>query len=371
MSLADLSSLNLLVLACAFGLAVAFGAASQASHFCTMGAIADVVAFGSWTRASMWLAATGTAMVGFGGLVGVGLVDPAATMHTAPRLLWASTGVGGLCFGVGMVLASGCGGKTLVRIGAGNLKSLVVFAVMALAALATLRGLTAVLRVRTLDTLALPLPVGQDLPSWLALASGLPRASWAAGLGVVLGALLWRLAWRRASAPWRDWLPGGLAVGALVSAMWWLSGHLAHVAEHPETLEAVYLGSNSRGMESFSFVGPAAYLVDWMIMFSDQSKVLSMGVVIPLGMVLGSALVAVSNGTFRWEGFAGAEDTALHLVGAVLMGVGGVTALGCSIGQGVTGLSTLSIGSALATTGIVVGARAALRWQIRRLERQA
>jgi hypothetical protein len=146
---------------------------------------------------------------------------------------------------------------------------------------------------------------------------------------------------------------------------------LGHLAEHPATLEEAWLATNSQRMESLSFVAPIAYTVDWLILFSDTSKTLTVGIVAVAGVVVGSALVALATRQFRWEGFAGTEDTANHLVGAVLMGVGGVTAMGCTIGQGLSGLSTLALGSFIAFGAIVAGAVLALRYQMWRLERMA
>jgi uncharacterized protein len=371
MPTADVSLLTHQVLWAAFGLALAFGAIAQHSHFCTMGAIADVVSMGDWTRVRMWALAVGMATVGFGLMAGLGAIDPAAALYTSPRLLWASAIVGGLLFGAGMVLSSGCGAKSLVRVGGGNLKSLVVVLVMGASAFATLRGITAVLRVESVDRWFVSLPSGQDLPALLAGATGAARPTLSLTLGLLIGtalclAALWRAQGARASL-----VAGGVGVGLLVAGMWWVSGHLGFVPEHPETLEPTYLASNSRSMEAFSFVAPAAYTLDWLLLFSDRSKALTFGVVTPLGVVLGSWLVALATRRFRWEGFGGAAAPARHLVGALMMGVGGVTALGCSIGQGVSGLSTLSLGSLLATGAIVAGAVATLRWEIGRLERLA
>jgi len=150
-----------------------------------------------------------------------------------------------------------------------------------------------------------------------------------------------------------------------------VSGRLGHVAEHPQTLEETFLATNSQRMESLSFVSPIAYTIDWLLFFSDTSKVLTLGIVTTIGVIVGSALVALATRTFRWEGFGGVEDTANHFVGALLMGVGGVTALGCTIGQGLSGLSTLSIGSMVALVGILLGAVLALRYQVWRLDRMA
>jgi uncharacterized membrane protein YedE/YeeE len=151
--------------------------------------------------------------------------------------------------------------------------------------------------------------------------------------------------------------------------MWWVSGRLGFVAEHPETLESVYLATNSGRMESLTFTAPMAYTLDWLIMFSDTSKVLTLAVVSVFGVVLGAFVYAMATRTFRWEGFRSTQDTALHLLGAVLMGVGGVTAMGCTVGQGLSGLSTLSLTSFIAVAGIVAGAVAGFKFQMWLLER--
>ena len=367
---AALMALQQQVLWAALLLGGAFGAIAQRSHFCTMGAVADVVNIGDWARMRMWALAIGVAMLGFNAMVGLGWVKAANTVYAAPNLLWLSQAVGGLMFGFGMVLASGCGSKTLVRIGGGNLKSMVVFLVLGVSAWATLKGITAVLRSATVDKVSLATPGGQDLPTLAASLGGTPgqRALVIGGL-LGCGLVAWALARREGRTG--DVLLGGLGIGAAVAGLWWVSGVLGHVAEHPQTLEEAFLATNSQRMESFSFVAPLAYVLDGLVFFSDASKRLTQGMVLVLGVILGSAAVAVANRSFRWEGFRGVEDTANHLVGAVLMGVGGITAAGCTIGQGLSGLSTLSLGSLIATAAIVAGAVAALRWQVWRLESQA
>ena len=367
---AGLQLLQQQVLWAALGLGIAFGAIAQRTHFCTMGALADIVNMGDWQRLRMWALAIGVAMLGFNAMVGLGLVKAANSIYAGPALLWLSQVVGGLMFGFGMVLASGCGSKTLVRMGGGNLKSLVVFGMLGVSAWATLRGVTAVLRVNTVDRVALNVGIGQDLPSLAASLGGTPgQRALLIGGGAGVALVAWALARREGRSA--EQLLGGIGNGALVVALWWVSGVLGHVAEHPQTLEEAFLATNSQRMESFSFVAPLAYLLDGLVFFSDTSKRLTQGMVAAIGVVLGSAGVALATRSFRWEGFRGAEDTANHLVGAVLMGVGGITALGCTIGQGLTGLSTLSLGSVIASAAIVIGAVAALRWQVWRLERGA
>jgi uncharacterized membrane protein YedE/YeeE len=153
--------------------------------------------------------------------------------------------------------------------------------------------------------------------------------------------------------------------------MWWVSGHLGFVPEHPETLDVVYLATNSGRIEALNFVAPVAYTLDWLMFYSDASKVLSAGIAAVAGVLLGSAGSALQSQTFRWEGFASPRDLGQHLLGSVLMGVGGVTALGCTFGQGLSGISTLSINSLIALVAIVLGAVVSLRQQAARLERTA
>lgn len=371
MQASDLSALNTQVLTAAFVLSVIFGAITQRTHFCTMGAIGDVVTMGDWTRMRQWGLALGVAMIGFAVMAYVGLIDPAKTIHAGNRWRWLSALVGGSLFGFGMVLASGCGSKTLVRVGGGSLKSLVVLLVMGLAAFATLKGITAVLRVATVDQVAVEFSTIANLPHLAAAAFDIKPAITGLVLGLALGGAL--VVWALSGSEFcrTDNLVSGLGIGAIIVAMWWVSGHLGFVAEHPETLNEVFLATNSDRAESMSFVAPIAYTLDWLLFFSDTSKVLTLGVVSVIGVIAGSTVMALWGRTFRWEGFGGTEDVANHLVGAVLMGVGGVTAMGCTIGQGLTGVSTLGATSFVALAAIVAGAVAAFKYQMWRLDRMA
>jgi uncharacterized membrane protein YedE/YeeE len=367
----DLNALSTLVLGCAFGLSALFGAIAQRTHFCTMGAVSDIVSMGDWTRMRMWVMAMGVAMIGFNAMVALGWLDAGDSLYGGPRILWLSALVGGAMFGFGMVLASGCGSKTLVRIGGGNLKSLVVFIVLGVSAFATLKGITALLRVATVDAVSITVEAGQDLPSLLAAATGIAKPVLAAGLGLAIGGALIGWALARAEGRSADNLLAGLGIGAIIVAVWWVSGRLGHVAEDPNTLQEAYLATNSHRMESLSFVAPVAYTLDWLMFLSDKSKVVTIGIVSVAGVVVGSAAHAGVARTFRWEGFRDAQDTATHLIGALLMGVGGVSALGCTVGQGLSGVSTLSLGSFCAVAAILAGAVAALRYQNWRVERAA
>jgi uncharacterized membrane protein YedE/YeeE len=356
------------VLGLTFLLATLAGALIHRSHFCTMGAISDWFIMGDTQRAKQWAMAIAVAVLGFGFLSWQGVISPLNTIYNLPQLSWLSLLLGGFLFGLGMVLGSGCASKSLVRLGGGNLKSLVVLMAMGISALATLRGLTAVWRVNVLDPVNISTGPGPFLGQWLASVTdwGFPLAGWVAACVLCAVVFLWVFK-GGPSIAWPEALSGAF-IGALVVGLWWVSGVMGFAPEHPETLEPVFLASASGRMESLSLTAPVAYWWDALMYFSDGSKKLSLGMVSALGLLLGAWAHASWQGTFRWEGFKQTEDLVLHLLGGTFMGIGGVLAMGCTVGQGLSGLSTLSLGSFLAVLGIVGGAVLALNWQLRRSE---
>jgi uncharacterized membrane protein YedE/YeeE len=155
---------------------------------------------------------------------------------------------------------------------------------------------------------------------------------------------------------------GSVVLGLIVVAGWYLTGHLGY-GENPDTLEMVYFGTNTRTLESLSFVAPTAYSLELLMLWTDTSTRVTFGIASAVGVVLGSFAYAISTRQFRWEGFASLEDLRTQLLGAVLMGFGGVTAVGCTVGQGLSGVSTLALGSFIALAGIVGGAAATMQYQ--------
>jgi uncharacterized membrane protein YedE/YeeE len=348
-----------------FAISLLAGVLIHRGHFCTMGAISDWVVMRDATRLRQWALAVAVAMVGFGLMAWLGWISPLSTIYASTQLPWLSALLGGGMFGVGMVLASGCSSKSLVRLAAGNLKSLVVLLAMAVSALAAMRGLTAVWRVHGLDKVAIDLPHGPFVGQWLSAFLGL---DFRAGLGIsaALVSLLlvgWVIKDRRFHTAF-NWVTGA-GLGLLVVALWWISGVLGFVPEHPDTLEPVFLTTHSGRMEALSFTAPVGYWLDAFMYYSDGSKRLTLGMVTVLGVLVGAGLSAVRQGSFRWEGFTDRADLVRHLVGGALMGTGGVLAMGCTFGQGLSGLSTLSLGSMLSVLGIFAGTWAALHWQMR------
>lgn len=370
-SLAPWQAQNQGVLGLCFALALAWGVLLQRSHFCTMGAISDVVLMGDSTRLRQWVLAIAVSMAGFGGMSWLGWISPLNTIYATPSLNWLSLCLGGMLFGVGMVLASGCVSKSLVRLGGGNLKSLLVLISAGIFALAAMRGLPAVWRVNALDVWRIEMAPGPFAGQWLSAGLGWPLKTsiGALSLGVAL-ALLWWVFRDRQFRRFSQMGPG-LGTAAVVLGVWWVSGVFGFVPEHPETLEPVFLATASSRMESLSFTAPVAYWGDAFMYYSDGGKRLNLGMVLALGVFLGAFASARAQGAFRWEGFTQTPDLVRHLLGGALMGLGGVMAMGCSIGQGLSGLSTLSVGSLLAVAGIAMGAVLTLRVQMRAAQAQA
>ena len=367
------SHLGATVAWCGFALGLVFGAVGNKVNFCTMGAVSDAVNMGDCGRMRMWLLAIAVAIIGSNALWHAGLVDLSKSIYTAPNFTWLSFVVGGFLFGVGMTLGSGCGSKTLIRIGGGNLKSLVVYVFLGISAYMTLRGLFGQFRVSVLQPVAVNFEVyglkGQDLPSLFAgsgIAVGTLRVAIAA---VVAAALLVFVLKDREFRANRDYLAGGVVVGLIVVAGWYVTAHVGY-QENPDTLEMTFFGTNTRAAESVSFVAPLAYTLELLMLWTDKSLNITFGIMAAAGVVVGSFGYAIASRTFRWEGFTTISDLRNHIIGGILMGFGGVTALGCTIGQGISGFSTLALGSILTFCAIVAGSAATMKYQYWKMLRE-
>jgi uncharacterized membrane protein YedE/YeeE len=356
-----------------FGLGIVFGFIANKTNFCTMGAISDVVNMEHWGRMRAWLLAIAVAVIGTNMLAYFGYIDLTKSIYTGNSFPWLAFIVGGLCFGVGMTLAGGCGNKTLVRVGGGSLKSVVVFIFLGFSAMATLKGILGAFRVNVLQSPAVTVRFdhGQTLPSFMSGLGGLPSNTLQLAIASVIGLAILIFVFKdKAFRKSLDNNLAGLIIGLIVVGGWYVTGHLGF-AENPDTLEMTFLGTNSHLAESMSFIAPSAYTLEYWAYWTDASNIITFGVATVFGVVLGSFLYAMITKSFRWEAFSSAQDMIYHIIGGILMGFGGVTAMGCTIGQGITGVSTLSLGSLLAFASIIAGSAITMKIQYSIMMREA
>lgn len=349
-----------------FVLALVFGYVANKTSFCTMGAVSDVVNMDEWGRMRAWLLAIAVAMLGTGALVYLGDLDITKTYYTRETFYWLAALVGGVTFGIGMTLAGGCGQRTLVRLGGGNLKSVVVFLFLGYSALVSMNGIFRIFTDTVLrsEMFTVRLEHMQTLPSLMQMTEPTQHLMVAGAIALAILVFVFASKEFRSNA---DNIVAGLVVGLVVVGGWYVTGKIG-LAEN-EFMEMAYVGTDSKLAESMTFVGPLAYTMDLWAYWSD--KHITFGVACVFGVVIGSFLYSMFNRTFRWEYFNSPQDMFRHIVGATLMGYGGVTGLGCTIGQGVTGVSTLALGSFVVLFGIIAGAAATMKVQYYLLMREA
>jgi uncharacterized protein len=340
------------------GIGMAFGALLSATNYCVMGAVSDWRLSGSMGRLGAVAVAAAMAILATQILAATSIVDLSKSIYLGPRINWAGAIGGGLLFGIGMVHAGGCPSRALVRAGGGDVRGMIVLAVMAIAAYATISGVLGGLRIALETTTAIDVrSIGSgsqglvELIGTAGLNASVARIAAAAMVTLPLLVFAFGIA-SVASQP--RCLVSGLGVGLLAAAGWLITG-----------LASDDLAANPLQPASLSFVRPVADAVDWI----ERSTALGFpgfGAASVFGVIAGSCLLSNLNGGLRLTAFADASDLKRHLAGALAMGVGGVLALGCSIGQGVTGLSTLSVQSLIACAAIIAGAVLGLN----RLERR-
>jgi hypothetical protein len=371
-----------------FVIAVIMGAVVNKTNFCTMGAVSDMVNMGDYGRFRAWLLAIAVAMLGVTGLEYLGMVELNSTFppYRNAQLVFGENILGGFLFGVGMTFASGCGNKTLIRIGGGNLKSVLVFIIIALIAWYMInpfpgsdKTLFSVLFYDWIRPMSVDLAGQQDLGAMIS-AENTAMTRLVAGIliGLLLLVFIFRSADFRSS---RDNILGGLVVGLVILAAWYTSSNIAVNADDSlysmsdyysewDMLAEDDAGKPERGSavaaQSFTFINPIGQSYGFAQSGFDRAMV-TFGLVSVIGVILGSLLWSLISRSFRIEWFVDMKDFITHLVGATLMGFGGVLAMGCTIGQGITGVSTLAIGSILTFFSIVFGSALTMKIQYYKL----
>ena len=363
-------------------IAVILGAVAHKTNFCTMGAVSDWVNIGDTGRMRAWLLAMAVALLGVLILEATGvLVLPPDTFppYRTANFAWLRYVLGGVMFGIGMTLGSGCGNKTLVRIGGGNVKSVMVLVIAATGAYLMLWGdikgegffevvFNSWMAPTAINLIEHGIP-SQELSAVVAGVSGAQIGNLHFIIGGILVAGLLLFIFK--SADFRasfDNILGGLVVGLAVVAGWYVTGGPMGAAwkEYAELATEIPSRVN---VQSYTFISPMGDSVRYLMSPSNYSLI-NFGVVALFGVIVGSFLYALLFRKFRVEWFASGKDFVTHAVGGVLMGFGGVLSMGCTIGQAVTGVSTLAIGSILTFLAIVFGSALTMKVQYYLMDEQ-
>lgn len=366
------------VLAAAFVIAAVIGAVANKTGFCTMGAVLDWVNIGDTGRMRAWLLAMAVAAAGvltmqtFGQAnIGTNTFPP----YRTPNFAWLRYLLGGLMFGVGMTLASGCGNKTLVRVGTGNLKSLVVLAIASVCAYLMLWtdfyanafhswiAPTAV----NLERYGVPSQSIGDIAARMTGTADAATVGRVVGWSFAIGVAVFVFSSRDFRASF-DNILSGVVIGLAVAAAWYLtSGQLGQAWKDFAEMSAT--PPSRVEVQSFTFISPMGDSLRFLMSPTNLTLV-NFGVMALVGVIVGSFLYAIVTRSFRIEWFASTGDFLNHAVGAVLMGIGGVLSMGCTIGQAITGVSTLAAGSMLTFLAIVGGSAATMKYQYWRMMRE-
>ncbi len=351
----DLSNLHIVALL-GFAVSIVFGFVGNKTHYCSMGAVSDALNMGSKGRLGAWFFAIGIAILGAQFLFIRGLVDLNASVYLSPDLYVVSYVLGGILFGIGMTLAAGCGQRNLVRLGGGNLKALIVIIVLGITAYMTMRGLLAYVRLHWVyEAGSVDLTMqginDQSIFSYIGALLNIKDTIWLRKIGgflIAFGFIFYAFKHREFRTSFNNML-AGLTIGGCVVAAWYVAGFIGQDDFDPVT---------PQGM---AFIGPTGNTISYLMTFTGAE--ISFGIAIVLGVITGSFLYAITSGNFRIETFSNKSEMVSHLIGAVLMGFGGVLSFGCTVGQGITGMSTLAIGSILTLISIIFGSALTMKTQ--------
>ena len=324
------------------------GFAARSHHFCTLSALERHWYAGDSTGLRTWVMAAAVAMAATQLLAFAGSADISSSFYLSPLFGWTGAILGGFAFGIGMALVGTCGFGAAVRLGGGSLRGLIVLIVLGLSALSAQKGLIAQARVHVVDNRAIDLSFAGD-QSLGSIASTFAGLDLRLPIGLAIAALLaaWVLRDRRWRAN-RAHLWTAAAVGGAVSFGWLATTLASRHAFQPVQIETA------------SYVVPVG---DTLLQFVTYTGVLpDYGVGLLIGTIAGAALAAWRGGDIRWEACDDARELGRHLAGAFLMGVGGVFAMGCTIGQGISAASALAISAPVVMLSIAAGARVGLAW---------
>jgi len=393
MNFESFASAHSTILWWAFGIAVVMGAVANKTNFCTMGAVSDLVNMGDKGRIRAWILAMAVAILGVTILeyMHIFSADAARPPYRGSNFAWLEYIIGGVMFGIGMTLGSGCGNKTLIRIGGGNIKSIFVFVVISILAYFMINPfpgtddtIYSVIFYPWTNPTTVSLASMQDVGSLISTEN---KGTMRLIAGLVVAILLLIFVFK--SSEFRssfDNKLGGLVIGLCVIGAWYVSGGMATITAEGETFSWVKYAStdvwsmmpeaekgavpSGVAAQSYTFINPIGEMTGYLVgnhVDGMRGTSITFGMMAVFGVIIGSFLWSILSKSFRIEWFVNGKDFITHIIGGVLMGVGGVLALGCTIGQAVTGVSTLAVGSFLAFVSIVFGSALTMKIQYYKL----
>ncbi len=312
-----------------------FGAFAQRSRFCLRSAVIEFWNRDGTARLAVWLFAFSAAIVATQLFIVVGWLDVSQARQLAAKGSLSGALIGGLLFGIGMVLARGCSSRMLVLAANGNLRALLTGLIFAVAAQASLNGLLSPLRTWISALWTIDGGAARDLLAMTHLGH----------VGGLLFGLLWLAAAiafaRRARLGRSEWL-GSLGVGTMIALAW---------------LGTFQIGSQSFEVipvQSLSFTGPSADVL--MLVLSPPGQPWDFDIGLVPGVVLGSFVAALLGRELKLEGFKDGHSMRRYIAGAICMGFGGMLAGGCAVGAGVSGASVFALTAWLSLIGMWLGA---------------
>jgi uncharacterized membrane protein YedE/YeeE len=312
-----------------------FGFMAQRSRFCLRSAVIEFARNQMGGKLTVWLFAFATAVGATQLLALAGWFDASTARQISARGSLSGAAIGGLLFGIGMILARGCSSRLLVLAAQGNLRSVLSGLVFAVTAQAALTGALS--------------PVRLEIASWWTVEGGAARdliALTGIGHGGALAfAAVWLLAaifWaRKQKVPVWGWA-GAIGVGLAVAAAWWFTFAVMQRAFDPHPIQAL------------SFTGPSADVLNRVLFVTDKPWTFDLGLV--PGVFLGSFLAAALFGELKLEGFQGGASMRRYIVGAMAMGFGGMLAGGCAVGAGLSGAAVFTLTSWVTLCAMWAGA---------------
>lgn len=321
-----------------------FGFVLQRGRLCMNSAFRDIVLLKEYNLVKAVIIALLTCMIGFGIMVLTGIV----TLNPKPLTLLGSI-LGGFIFGVGMVLAAGCASGTTYRVGEGMVGSMIALIGFCIGLVMAKFGL---LSSVTMSLQSTPILTAEGTPITLfgALTPVFMLIIGVVGLAAVL--YLWVLPVLKARDQEKfidfsdlkkkvlkdgwPWYTTGLIVGIVNVIAWPIAFYVAGF-NYPLGISGGWLSN-----------------IQWLLTGFPLAPYLWFGWIV-IGIVLGGFIGASVSGELSLRAPKEPKILLQQLVGGIIMGFGAVVAMGCNIGNLLSGIPQFSLGSIVVAGGIILG----------------